>query len=54
MALDGLRWVFGANGAPDEQAAGLLDAVRMQAVLQSQRGAIEDMNALCDALFTQN
>lgn len=54
VALDGLRWVFGANGALDDQAAGLLDAVHMQAVLQSQRGGIEDMNALCDALFTQN
>jgi hypothetical protein len=51
VALDGLRWVAAADGA----AAGAVDTLMRDAdlgsVLAAQAGAIEDMDAVANALY---
>ena len=47
----GLRWVIGAGEFSDEEALTLSKAVGSDAVQRSQRGLLDDMQLVADALY---
>ncbi len=50
-AEEGSRWVIGAGGVPEAEAAAFESAVGLAAVRRAQAGLLADMDALADVLY---
>ena len=51
VAVDGMRWVVGAESASDSDVASLEASARLSDVYAAQAGLIDDMNQVADALY---
>ncbi len=51
-AQDGLRWVLGTGGISNEEVAAFTQKLNMTRIYQSQDGLMEDMDKVCEALYS--
>ena len=54
VAVDGMRWVVGAEDAGDAGAKSLETSARLSEIYAAQAGLIEDMNQVGDALYERS
>jgi alkylation response protein AidB-like acyl-CoA dehydrogenase len=54
VAVDGMRWIVGAENAADADAASLETSARLSNVYAAQAGLIDDMNQVGDALYERS
>ncbi len=54
VAVDGMRWVIGAQSAGDADASSLESSARLSEVYAAQAGLIDDMNQVGDALYERS
>ena len=54
VAVDGMRWVVGAEGAGDSDVQALEASARLSAIYAAQAGLIDDMNEVGDALYERS
>jgi len=54
VAVDGMRWVVGAEDAGDADAKSLETSARLSEIYAAQAGLIEDMNQVGDALYERS
>ena len=51
VAVDGMRWIVGAESAGDADAKSLETSAQLSKIYAAQAGLIEDMNQVGDALY---
>ena len=51
VAEDGLRWVIGAGGISDADAAGFETSLGLPAIHRAQSGLISDLDYVADVLY---
>jgi alkylation response protein AidB-like acyl-CoA dehydrogenase len=51
VATDGLRWLCGADGVPDGEVAAIEQSLGFAAICRAQRGTIEDMDRIANAIY---
>jgi hypothetical protein len=51
IAVDGMRWVVGAETAGDADVSSLEASARLRDVYAAQAGLIDDMNQVGEALY---
>jgi alkylation response protein AidB-like acyl-CoA dehydrogenase len=54
VAVDGMRWVVGAEAAGDADAQALETSARLSEIYTAQAGLIDDMNQVGDALYERS
>jgi alkylation response protein AidB-like acyl-CoA dehydrogenase len=54
VAVDGMRWVIGAQSEGDADASSLETSARLSDVYAAQAGLIDDMNQVGDALYERS
>jgi alkylation response protein AidB-like acyl-CoA dehydrogenase len=54
VAVDGMRWVVGAESAGDAEVQALEASARLSSIYAAQAGLIEDMNQVGDALYERS
>ncbi len=54
VAVDGMRWVVGAESAGDSDVSSLEASAHLSAVYAAQAGLIDDMNQVADALYERS
>ena len=54
VAVDGMRWVVGAESAGDSDVSSLEASARLSGVYAAQAGLIDDMNQVADALYERS
>jgi len=54
VAVDGMRWVVGAEAAGDADAQALETSARLSEIYAAQAGLIDDMNQVGDALYERS
>jgi len=54
VAVDGMRWVIGAQSAGDADVSSLEASARLSKIYAAQAGLIDDMNQVGDALYERS
>ena len=54
VAVDGMRWVVGAQSTGDTDVSSLESSAQLSSVYAAQAGLIEDMNQVGDALYERS
>ena len=54
VAVDGMRWVVGAEAVGDADAQALETSARLSEIYTAQAGLIDDMNQVGDALYERS
>lgn len=54
VALDGIRWICGANGIPVQEVADFQEKLGVAKITQAQAGLLEDMDFIADVIYERN
>ena len=54
VAVDGMRWIVGAESAGDSDVRSLETSAQLSSVYAAQAGLIDDMNQVGDALYERS
>jgi alkylation response protein AidB-like acyl-CoA dehydrogenase len=53
-AEEGMRWVYGADGVSDAEAANFEQSLKLAGVHMAQAGLLKDMDSICDVVYNRS